>query len=55
MKYLREAITSYSYVDEPLSKWDKFQDANGKTILQKFYINIILNLILCLPTFFTSF
>ena len=37
MKYLREAITSYSYVDEPLSKWDRFQDANGKTILQKFY------------------
>lgn len=37
MKYLREAVTNYSYVDEPLSKWDKFKDVNGKTILQKFY------------------
>lgn len=27
----------YVYVDEPLNKWDQIQDANGETILQKFY------------------
>jgi deoxyadenosine/deoxycytidine kinase len=27
----------YVYVDEPLNKWDQIQDANGQTILQKFY------------------
>jgi deoxyadenosine/deoxycytidine kinase len=27
----------YVFVDEPLNKWDQIQDANGQTILQKFY------------------
>jgi deoxyadenosine/deoxycytidine kinase len=37
LNYLRSYVSDYSYVDEPLSKWDQFQDASGKTILQKFY------------------
>ena len=38
LEYLRtNCQDEYVYVDEPLKKWDQIQDANGETILQKFY------------------
>jgi deoxyadenosine/deoxycytidine kinase len=39
VEHLRQTSTEFIYVDEPLNKWDKFKDAQGQTILQKFYGN----------------